>query len=121
MTYLHVKDLRDYIEFEDSMVNKVHLIESGENKLKLIALKKHQELPSHKSEGETFLYVLEGEVKFYVLENEICECNECTSIPDIDEEHVFPVKKGEFIRYNDDVAHKVIAEKDAKILVACFK
>ena len=121
MTHLHVRDLQDYIEFEDGMVNKVHLIESGGNKLKLIALKKHQELPSHKSEGEAFLYVLEGEVKFYILENEICECNECMSIPDTDDEHILKVKKGEFIRFNEDTAHKIIAEKDAKLLVACIK
>ena len=120
MTHLHVNNLQDYIEFDDDMVNKIHLIETEEAKIKLIALKKHQELPPHKAEGEAMLYVLEGEVKFYILEKEVCECNECMG-GEIDEEHSLKIKKGEFIRFNEESSHKVLAEKDTKLLITCIK
>ena len=112
MTHLHVNNLQEYIEFDDDMVNKIHLIESENTKVKLIALKKHQELPSHKAEGDAMIYVLEGELKFFALEHEICECNE---------EHTIKLKKGEFLRFDEETPHKVVAEKDTKLLVVCAK
>ncbi len=121
MTHLHVNNLQEYIEFDDDMVNKIHLIESENTKVKLIALKKHQELPSHKAEGDAMIYVLEGELKFFALEHEICECNECTSVSDVDEEHTIKLKKGEFLRFDEETPHKVVAEKDTKLLVVCAK
>lgn len=118
MTHLHVNNLQDFIDFDDSMVNKEYLMESPSAKVKLIALKKHQELPPHNAEGEAMLYVLEGEVKFTVTPG--VECLSCGCGDDACEEKEFKIKKGEFIRFSEEHEHYVIAEKDTKLLVVCL-
>ena len=119
MTHIHVNNLQDFIDFDDTMVNKEYLMETPSAKVKLIALKKEQELPPHNSEGEAMLYVLEGEIKFNLIPG--VECLSCGCGDDACEEHELKFKKGEFIRFNEDSEHYVTAQKDTKLLVVCLK
>lgn len=118
MTHIHVNNLQDFIDFDDTMPNKEHLMESPNAKVKLVALKKHQELPKHNAEGKALLYLLEGELKFTLIPGS--ECLSCGCGDDACEEHELKIRKGEFIRFDETQEHQVYAEKDSKFLVICL-
>lgn len=118
MTHFHVNKLEDFIDFDDTIVNKEYLLESPTTKVKLIALKKHQELPAHRADGEVMLYLLEGEIKLNIIPG--IECLNCEKDDDACDEHRLKLKKGEFVRLSGDDEHYVFAEKDSKLLVICL-
>ena len=93
MTHLHVNKLEDFIDYDDTMVNKEFLLESPTAKVKLVALKKHQQIPPHNAEGDALLYVLEGEIRFNLTPG--IECLSCGSSDDACEEHQLKIKKGD--------------------------
>ena len=118
MTHLHVNKLEDFIDYDDTMVNKEFLLESPTAKVKLVALKKHQQIPPHNAEGDALLYVLEGEIRFNLTPG--IECLSCGSSDDACEEHQLKIKKGEFIKFSENNEHYVLAEKDTKLLLICL-
>lgn len=120
MTHLHVNKLEDYIDYQDDMVNKIHLIETPKSDIKLVALKKHQNLPPHKSEHETMLYVVEGEILFTITKDtEIGNCSDGHC--DFEGKKCeYKIKKGEFIRFAGCEEHSIHAEKDTKMLLVCL-
>ena len=119
MTHIHVNNLQDFIDFDETMPNVEHLMETPSSKIKLVALKKHQELPNHKADGDALLYVLEGEIKFTIIPGS--ECLSCGCGDDACEEHELKLKKGEFIRFDETQEHTVFAEKDTKLFIACLR
>ena len=102
MAHLKHGELKHLIEFSDNEVNKKIFAQNGTSKVILIAIKKEQELKEHSSDVDAFLFVIEGEIEFIFTQ----EHNEN-----------YTVKKEEILFFPKDKKHKVIGNKDSKILV----
>ncbi len=117
MSHLHVQDLEDFIKFDDSSIKAEHLIESSGGKVKLVALKKGQEIPPHTSPGDAMVYVIDGKITFNIDHGGETTCTECGCSVAECQNHELEIKKGEFLRFHKDEKHFVKAEKDTKMLV----
>lgn len=102
MTHHSVEELAKLIDFNDGKINSKILLENGESKAVLFAMKKEQFMPEHVSPRNAFVYLIEGEIDFQ-LNNDASE--------------KYKVKKGEIFFFDADEKHIVSAKKDTKLLV----
>lgn len=113
----NIQKLEDMIDYNNETINKIVIAENDEQKAVLFALKKHQEMPSHSSSLDAFVYVIEGEVDFVFKEGGELSCDSCSCSFTEVENKIYTVKKGEFFNFEKDTQHSVIAKKDTKMLV----
>ena len=102
MIFHKVKELDEMVDYNKDGVSVEKLLENGNFKAMLIALKKEQILPEHISEVDAFVYVLYGEIEFSINSDEKLTEN---------------IKDGEFFAFYADEKHSLYAKKDSKILV----
>lgn len=90
--------LVNHIDFNDDEFSKKVLLENGESKLMLVALKKDQKMPEHNSPVEAIAYILEGEVAFKFDDEELLvKEHEAVKIPANKNHCVKGLKNSKFI------------------------
>jgi len=97
--YYNVLKLKDIINLDESKYRKEDLLENGEGKLSIVALKKDEIIDTHTSINDAAVYVLEGEIELHF------------------DAQMFELKKGEILMFKKDEHHKVLANKDSKFLL----
>ncbi len=117
MTHLHVKELEDIIKYDDNEINVEHLLDTPGGKVKLVAIKKGQQIPPHTSPGDAMVIVIDGKILFNIDHEGEMNCTECGCSITECENHELEIKKGEFLRFHKDEKHFIKAEKDSKLLV----
>lgn len=96
--YLKIFNFEDFSYEKDALNSKV-ILENGDSKIILFALKKNQILEKHKSPVDAAVFVLKGEIEFH------------------DEQKSLNIKGGEMIIEHADSEHYVKAIKDSKFIV----
>lgn len=97
--FYNVMKAKDLIEFETQKFDKKVLLEDGESKLVVIALKKEEILDTHTCIKDAAVLVLEGEIEIHFNAEK------------------FKLDKGEIIMFEKEKEHTVRALKDSKFLV----
>ena len=114
------------IEIEEFFTDKektkeiVDLMENNGAHLKVIYLKKHEELEAHMSHTDTCIYVTDGELELVFPHDETCTCNACgcgTIDEHNNEDRKYKVKKDQMFFFEKDVVHSVKALKDSSFLL----
>lgn len=114
------------IEIEEFFTDKektreiIDLMENNGAHLKVVYLKKHEELEAHMSHAETCIYVTEGEIELNFPHDETCSCNACgcgVSHSDKEDGKKFKIKKDQMFFFEKDVVHSVKALKDSSFLL----
>ena len=90
---------KDLIELEDRKFEKKVLLEDGESKMAIIALKKEEIINSHISVKDAAVFVLDGEIEIHF------------------EAEKFTLGKGEIIMFEKEKEHTVRALKDSKFIL----
>ena len=102
MIFHKVKELDEMVDYNKDGASVEKLLENGNFKAMLIALKKEQILPEHISEVDAFVYVLEGEIEFNL---------------NSDKKIIENIKEGRFFAFYANEKHSLTAKKNSKILV----
>ena len=114
------------IEIEEFFTDKektreiIDLMENNGSHLKVVYLKKHEELEAHMSNNDTCIYVTDGEIELTFPHDETCGCNTCgCDLSNEDEENSkkYKVKKEQMFFFEKDVVHSVKALKDSSFLL----
>lgn len=114
------------IEIEEFFTDKektreiVDLMENNGSHLKVVYLKKHEELEAHMSHTDTCIYVTDGEIEIVFPHDDTCACNACgCGLPDEDNENGkrYKIKKEQMFFFEKDVIHSVKALKDSTFLL----
>ncbi len=112
-------EIDDLIEEKDADRQIVDLMENNGSHLKLIYLKKHEELEAHMSHTDVCINVLEGEIEFTLEDNESCSCQACgceVNNDDNSDYKKFKIKKNQLFLFEKNVTHSVKALKDSYFL-----
>ncbi len=102
MEFHKVCELKDMIDYKKDGVFVEKLLENGDFKAMLLAIKKDQVLNEHISEVDAFIYVIEGEIEFTIK---------------LEETKTVDISKGEFFAFFAKERHFLTAKKDSKALV----
>lgn len=114
------------IEIEEFFTDKektreiIDLMSNNGSHLKVVYLKKHEELEAHMSNNDTCIYVTDGEIELTFPHDETCGCNTCgCDLSNEDEENSkkYKVKKEQMFFFEKDVVHSVKALKDSSFLL----
>jgi len=97
--FYNVLKAKDLIEFETRKLDKRVLLEDGESKLIVIALKKEEIIDTHTSMKDAAVCVIEGEIEIHFNAEK------------------FKLEKGEIIMFEKEKEHTVRALKDSKFFV----
>ncbi len=113
-------EIHDLINTKESPREIVDIMENNGAHLKLVSLKKHEEIEAHMSHSDVCIYVTEGEIelKFSAIDN--CTCSACgCEMPDEsdDEEKKYKLKKDQFFLFEKNVMHSIKALKDSIFMV----
>lgn len=98
----------------------IDLMENNGSHLKVVYLKKHEELEAHMSNNDTCIYVTDGEIELNFPHDETCGCNTCGCGINSEEEKnskKYKVKKEQMFFFEKDVVHSVKALKDSSFLL----
>lgn len=91
------------IVYNDSKPEFKTIFETTKGGVALVALKAEQRLDTHTAPFEVMVTVCEGEIEFTMLDKS------------------YRLKAGEFFLMGENVAHSVVANTDAKILLVKIK
>ncbi len=97
--FYKVLKAKDLIEFETKEFDKKILLQDGDSKLAIIALKKDEIINTHVSVKDAAVLVLEGEIEIHFNAEK------------------FKVDKNEIIMFEKEKEHSVMALKDSKFLL----
>lgn len=97
--YYNVLKAKDIVELDGQKYVKKDLIENGDKKLSIIALKKDEIIDTHTSINDAAVYVIDGEIEIHF------------------DAEKFKIEKGEILMFKKDTQHKVLAKKDSKFLL----
>lgn len=97
--YYNVLKAKDLVELDGQKFVKKDLMENGEGKLSVIALKKDEIIDTHTSINDAAVYVIDGEIEIHF------------------DAEKFKIEKGEILMFKKDIEHKVLAQKDSKFLL----
>ena len=114
---LEVEDLIDLKEADREMVD---LMENNGAHLKLVALKKHQELEPHMAHTNVTIFIIDGELEINFPQDANCACQACgCDLPDEDDENgrKYKLKKGQLFLFEKDTLHSIKALKDTSFLL----
>ncbi len=107
-------EIDELINQKDECIQMLDLLEENESKLKLIYLKKHNEIEPHSSPLNVCLYVIDGEIEITFWDDN-CACGTCgCDLPNEndDETKKYKIKKGQLFLFEKEVIHSVKALKD---------
>lgn len=113
-------EIEDLITEKDSEKEIVELLENNGSHLKLIYLKKHEEIEPHMSHTNACIYMTEGEIEFILSHEDNCTCQACgCSISEEDNKEIkkFKIKKGQLFLFEKNIMHSVKALKDSTFLL----
>ncbi len=113
-------EVEDLISSKDIDREIVNLMENNGAHLKLIYLKKHQEIEPHMSHADVCLFVANGEVELVFNDESNCTCQACgCELPDENDEEgkKYKIKKGQLFLFEKNVMHTLKALKDSYLLV----
>ena len=114
------------IELEEFFTNKektkeiIDLMENNGSQLKVVYLKKHEELEEHISHSDTCIFVTDGEIELIFSHNDTCTFDscDCTSNYENDEnKKKYKIKKDQIFFFEKNVLHCVKALKDTTFLL----
>lgn len=97
--FYKVLKAKDLIEFETQKFDKKVLLEDGDSKFAIIAIKKEEIIESHTSVKDAAVYVLDGKIEIHFNAEK------------------FEVEKGEIIMFEKEKEHSVRAIKDSKFFL----
>ncbi len=97
--FYNVLKAKDLIEFETKDFDKKVLLQDGDNKLTIIALKKDEIINTHVSVKDAAVLVLDGEIEIHFNAEK------------------FNLDKNEIIMFEKEKEHSVRALKDSKFLL----
>lgn len=97
--YYNVLKAKDIVELDGQKYVKKDLIENGDKKLSIIALKKDEIIDTHTSINDAAVYVIDGEIEIHF------------------DAEKFKIEKGQILMFKKDTQHKVLAKKDSKFLL----
>ncbi len=114
---LETDDLLDIKEADRQIVD---LMENNGAHLKLVYLKKHQEIEPHMSHADACIFVTEGEIEVKFNDEDNCTCQACgCQVPEDDKEEgrKYKIKKGQLFFFEKNVMHTLKALKDSNFLL----
>ena len=91
-------EIDELINLKDSDREIVELMENNGSHLKLVALKKHQEIEPHMAHTNVCIYVADGELEIKFDHDANCTCQACScDLPDESDDSgkKYKVKKGQ--------------------------
>lgn len=97
--YYNVLKAKDLAELDGQKFVKKDLMENGDGKLSVIALKKDEIIDTHTSVNDAAVYIIDGEIEIHF------------------DAEKFKIEKGEILMFKKDTKHKVLAQKDSKFLL----
>lgn len=97
--YYNVLKAKDIVELDGQKYVKKDLIENGDKKLSIIALKKDEIIDTHTSINDAAVYVIDGEIEIHF------------------DAEKFKIEKDQILMFKKDTQHKVLAKKDSKFLL----
>ena len=114
------------IEIEEFFTDKnktkeiVNLMENNNAELKVIYLKKYEELEEHMSHSDTCIYVSDGEIELIFSNNDTCSFESCTCTSNYETEEdkkKYKIKKDQIFFFEKNVLHSIKALKDTIFLL----
>lgn len=117
-----VFNVDELVNTKDADREIADLMENNGAHLKLIALKKHQDIEPHMSHTDVGIYVIDGELEFAFSTSgdSNCTCQACgCSVEEHEKDDMekFKVKKEQLFFFGKDIMHSVTALKDSSFLV----
>lgn len=97
--FYNVQKAKDLIELDDKKFERKTLLEDGDSSICVVALKKDEVIDNHTSVKDAAVCVIDGEIEIHFAAEK------------------FEIKKGEFIMFEKEKEHKVLAKKDSKFLL----
>jgi len=97
--FYNVLKAKDLVDLNGEKYVKKVLMEDGDGKLAVIALKKDETLDSHTCPRDSAVLVIDGEIEMHFNAEK------------------FEIEKGEVIMFKKDAEHIVRAKKDSKFLI----
>jgi len=97
--FFNVLKIDELVNFDENKIQKKLLLENGDSKLMLVAIKKDEILDTHYSEKDACAIVIEGEIEMHF------------------EAEKFTINKGELLMFKKNMEHKVLAKKDSRFIV----
>lgn len=98
-----VHDLASQLKAEEDRIQFKNIFTNDNGGVSLLAFKAGQKLDTHLAPAEVMVYVTEGEIEFTML----------------DKPHT--IKTGCFLLMGERVAHSVVANTDAKVMLVKIK
>lgn len=113
-------EIDELISDKDAKREIIDLMENNGAHLKLISLKKHEEIEAHMSHTDVCLIVNDGEIELIFYHDNNCTCQSCGC--QLTEEHQeegkkYKVKKGQIFFFEKNIMHSVKALKDSCFLL----
>lgn len=108
------------IDNKDSKHQIVDLMENNNSHLKLIYLKKNEEIEPHISNTDACIYITDGELEIEFSPDSQCNCKDCgCALPDEDNKNgkKYKIKKEQLFFFEKDILHSVKALKDTTFLL----
>lgn len=118
--FYKILEIEDLISDKDSKREIIDLMENNGAHLKLISLKKHEEIEAHMSHCDACIYVNDGEIELTFDHNDNCTCQACgceISSEDKKESKKYKIKKGQIFFFAKNTTHSVKALKDSVFLL----
>jgi len=115
-----ILEIDDLITNKDSDREMIDLLENNESRLKLVYLKKHEEIEPHISHTNVCLFVTDGEIEIIFNHDDDCTCSACgCGLPSEkdDEGKKYKIKKDQMFLFEKDIVHSVKALKDSSFLI----
>ena len=114
-----VFDVDELVDLKNSDYEMIDLMENNGSHLKLIGLKKHEEIEAHLSHTNACIYLIDGEIEFIFNLTSNCTCSSCECEMDENEEDCkkFKIKKEQFFMFEKDIMHAIKALKDSVFLL----
>lgn len=113
-------EIEDLIDDKESKREIIDLMENNGAHLKLISLKKHEEIEAHMSHSDACIYVHDGEIELMFDYNDNCTCQACGCeivSEDKKESKKYKIKKGQIFFFEKNTTHSVKALKDSIFLL----
>ncbi len=113
-------EIEELLNSKDADREIVDLMENNGAHLKLVSLKKHQEIEPHMSHADVCIFVADGELEIVFSDEDNCTCQACgCELPDEDKEdgRKYKIKKGQLFFFEKNVMHSLKALKDTYFLL----
>ncbi len=115
-------EIKDLIEDKNEDVQIINLLQKNEAELKLVYLKKHQEMRPYNTNTNAAIYVIEGEIEL-TFNNEEYTCNSfsCNLEPHEEKKEneleKNNIKKHQLFLTEKELIHSIKANKDTSFLI----